>query len=81
MQSSMREPDIGGESRFLFTQSALEESPSEYCHTVRCVITRTVWLYPMVKNRIYLLVSTEYRIQNVTDTQTDGQTDGHHTTA
>jgi len=50
--------------------------PSEYCNNTWCGKTRAVWLSDCEKKlKIRLLVSTEY--SNATDTQTDGQTDGH----
>ena len=54
--------------------------PSEYCHDIRQGKTRMyVWILRVKKNlKICLFVSTEYT--NVTNRQTDGQTDSHRMT-
>ena len=71
-------PDIGSESRFLPTKPAFDAPvkgfPSEYCYAVWQRKTRMAWLPDGVKFlMICLFVLTQFT--NVTDTQTDRQTD------
>jgi len=76
-------PDIRPESRFLRTPPAfdapLEGFPSECCYAVWYGKTRMVWLPDGEKiSKIYLFVLAQFT--NVTDGQTDRQTNRHRTT-
>ena len=67
--------DIGSESRFLPTTPAFDVPIGggvavEYCHAI--------W-YGKTRLKVRLFVLTE--CTNVTDTRTDGQTDGYRMTA
>ena len=73
-QSSIRQPDIGRESRFLFTPSAFEAplrvSLSDYCHNVS--YSKLECGYPTVKKIWKYICSLR---QNTWTCQSDRQTD------